>query len=129
MKLIKILIHLAILIGLSLLIAIPKLVVDDLTTKDVLMILTDSISVPSIIFICLAILMFCSNEGAFDMLSYGLLTVLSLFKRNPKDRKYDTYYDYKESRKDKNKVYINMLISGIIYLSIGIIILIIYHLV
>lgn len=127
MKIKKILIHLAILVGLSILIAIPKLINDNLDTKDILMILTDSISVPSIIFICLAILMFCSNEGAFDMLSYGVLTLFSLFKKNPKDRKYDTYYDYKESRREKKNIYINMLLSGIIYLFIGIILLVIYH--
>ncbi len=129
MKIKKILIHLGILLGLSLLIAIPKLISDDLETKDVLMIITDSISVPGIIFICLAILIFCSNEGAFDMLNYGVLILLSLFKKNPKDRKYDTYYDYKESRKEKKNVFINMLLSGIIYLFIGVIMLIIYHIV
>ena len=85
--------------------------------KEILRYVCDGFFVSTIIIGGLGLLVFVSNEGAFDMISFGLISFFSMFKAK-NERKYASYFDYKESKaKEKIK-------SGFI-LYVGLILLLI----
>ena len=85
--------------------------------KEILRNICDGFFVSATIIGGLGLLVFVSNEGAFDMISFGLISFFSMFKAK-KERKYASYFDYKESKaKEKIK-------SGFI-LYVGLILLLI----
>ena len=55
----------------------------------------DGCFISGIIFVCLGLLFFIYNSGFFDIISYGFMRFFSMFKKNPREVKYETLYDYK----------------------------------
>ena len=90
--------------------------------KEILRNLIDGFFVSSVIIGGLGLLVFVSNEGAFDMISFGLLSFFSMFK--PKsERKYESYFDYKQS-KAKEKIQSGFILYvGLILFAITLILL------
>ena len=72
------------------------------------------------------LLIFTSNEGVFDGLVYGVSSFLSMFKKNAQ-RKYATFYDYKESRTGQKVGFGFLLICGLIFLVIAMIMYLFYN--
>ena len=63
-------------------------------------VLCNAFFIPGILMALFGGLVFCTNEGALDMLAFGFSKLFDLFRK--KDQiKYHTYYDYKQSKKDK----------------------------
>ena len=61
--------------------------------------LCDACFVPGIILLCLAALVFVSNDGKFDMLSYGVQKALQIVLSEKKRSKYPkTFYEYKQQK-------------------------------
>ena len=87
---------------------------------------SSAFTVPGIICLGVGLLIWCTNEGAFDMLSYGVKSLFRLFKKDVKDRKYGGYYEYQQARKNKKKPFLYMVVVGGAYLLVGIILTIIY---
>lgn len=87
---------------------------------------SSAFSVPGIICLGVGLLIWCSNEGAFDMLSYGVRSFFRLFRKDVKDRKYGDYYGYQQARKDRKKPFLYMIAVGGAYLLVGIILIVIY---
>ncbi len=79
-------------------------------------ILCDAFFVAGTLIIAAGLLVFTTNEGAFDMLSYGVKTFADLFRRD-KLRKYDTYYDYRTARASKKFPFAFLLICGVVFLA------------
>ena len=94
--------------------------------QDFFHIMCDAFFVPGVIFTGFGLLVVASNGGAFDMLAYGTMSLIALFYRNPAKRKYPTFYDYRQSKEDKKTRYWHLLISGLIFIFISVIFLIIY---
>lgn len=67
-------------------------------------------------------LVFSSNEGAFDMLSYGMSSFLDLFRAKSK-KKYATFFEYKESKSGKKFSFGFLLICGLLFLAISLVLL------
>lgn len=126
MKWRKYIIKFVIMIVMAIVIMFTKEITTQETAKDVLTVLTDAFTVPGIIFICFGLLVLCANGGTFDMLSYGIQTVFSVFKKDPSDRKYKSFRDYRETKASNPKPYASFLISGAMFLAIGIILFVIY---
>lgn len=78
-------------------------------------ILSDSFLVVGILATCIALLLFVSNEGTFDIFVYGLKSFWSFFKKDI-SRKYDTFYDYRTARQEKRVPFLFLLICGVIFL-------------
>lgn len=78
-------------------------------------ILSDSFLVVGIVATCIALLLFVSNEGTFDMIVYGVQTFWGVFKKDM-SRKYDTFYDYRVARQEKKKPFMFLLVCGALFL-------------
>lgn len=88
--------------------------------------LCDAFSIPGVLAICFGLLVIVSNGGAFDMLAYSMRAFFRLFKKDPLDRKYGSYYDYQQARKEKKRSFWYFIIVGGAYLLVGIVLLIVY---
>lgn len=64
-------------------------------------------------------LVFCTNQGALDMLAFGFIKLFDLFKK-PSQVKYRTYYDYKESKKGKKRPVASLLIVGLVFIVLSV---------
>ena len=88
--------------------------------------LCDSFTVPGAILVAIGGLLWVANDGFFDMISYGLKNGLhSLFPVYKLERK--TFYDYKvEKMKKRDKgVYVAFLLTGLAFLAVAVILLIV----
>ena len=82
-------------------------------------ILSDSFLVVGILATCIALLIFVSNEGTFDMIVYGLKSFWSFFKKDM-SRKHDTFYDYRTARQEKKVPFLFLLICGLFFLLMSV---------
>ena len=64
-------------------------------------------------------LTFATNEGGFDILAYGMSSFMDIFRKKDKKKKYESLYDYKESRAGKKWQFGFLLISGVIFLAVS----------
>ncbi len=95
-------------------------------TVKILHILSDSFCVPGVLITGLGALIFVSNEGGFDALSYGMTSFFDIFRKEKKN-KYRTFYDYKQARAEKNLRCGYILICGLIFLATSLLLLWLYH--
>ena len=96
-------------------------------TVDVMKALCDGFFVSGVVLVCVGGLVFVSNGGVFDMLAYGIRTFFESFKKNVTDRKYRTYYDYKESKKDRKTSFSFLVIVGVVFIAVSMIFLVFYY--
>ena len=89
-------------------------------------ILTDAFFVVGTVITCAGLLVFSSNEGSFDMLVYGVKSFLDMFRKKSM-KKYDTFYDYRESRADKKLKFGFLLICGLMFLVISLVMYFFYQ--
>ena len=87
---------------------------------------SSAFTVPGIICLGVGLLIWCTNEGAFDMLSYGVQSLFRLFRKDVRDRKYGGYYEYQQARKNKKKPFLYMVIVGGAYTLVGVVLIIIH---
>lgn len=83
-------------------------------------ILCDAFFAVGTVLCCAGLLVFSSNEGTFDMIAYGVSSFADLFRTTSK-KKYDTFYDYRESRSDKKISFGFLLICGLIFLAVSLV--------
>ena len=89
------------------------------TAADKMMILSDGFFLSGILLAGLGLLTIFANDGIFLGLSYALKCVFSVFKGG-KGRTMDiSYFEYKMDKAGKKKPYIEMLISGIVFIAIA----------
>ena len=108
------------------LIAWSRGVLDQTELVKVFHILCDSFFVVGVVTTSAGLLIFSTNEGTFDMLSYGVQAFFGMFKKNM-SRKYESFYDYRESRADKKVRFGFLVICGLVMLAISMVMLYFYH--
>ena len=85
-----------------------------------------SVSLAGLVGVLVGFLVWASNGGAFDIFAYGgRVFVRMFFKKDVIDRKYRTYYDYREARKEKKRTFWYIVIVGGVYFVLGVILLIV----
>ena len=87
--------------------------------KELLSKLSDAFFAPGILTVFFGLLVVCSNGGAFDMLSYGFQTLFRMFKKDPLDRKYGSYYEYSKAKRKKKRSFWFLLIVGGVFTLVG----------
>ena len=87
--------------------------------KELLGKLSDAFFVPGILAVCFGLLIVASNGGTFDMLAYGVRTLFRLFRKDPKDRKYGGFYEYRKARQEKKRTFWYLVIVGGVFTLIG----------
>ena len=80
---------------------------------------SNAFAVPGILAVCFGLLIVASNGGTFDMLAYGVTSLFRLFKRDPLDRKYGNFYEYRKAKQEKKRDFWYMVIVGGVYTLIG----------
>ena len=68
-----------------------------------------------------------SNGGVFDMLGYAVSLLWYTFKSSKVERKYKTFYDYREARKDRKRSVSFVLIVGLALIAVSVVFLILYE--
>ena len=99
----------------------------DLQTKTLISDWCDAFAISGILTIAFGLLLFVSNGGVFDMLSYGIKTLFRLFKKDPLDRKYGGYYEYQQARRQKKRSFLYLIIVGSAFLAVGLILLVFFY--
>ena len=87
-------------------------------------ILCDGFFISGIFAFAIGALIFVHNHGVFDMLIYGLQRFFSLFKKKPREQKYETFYDYSVAKAERPKAdFAYLLIIGGTFIIISLIFL------
>ena len=97
------------------------------TAVEIFHILSDSFFVPSVLIMGMGGLVFVSNEGAFDGLTFALTSFADVFRKQKKN-KYTTYYDYKQSKGNRDRSFGFLLITGVGFFLVSGLMLLFYHL-
>ena len=95
-------------------------------TATVFLHLTDAFFISGVLITSAGLLVFTSNQGAWDMLAYGVSSFMDLFRKREK-KKYDSFYDYKESKSDKKYSFGFLLICGAVFLAVSMIMLYLHY--
>lgn len=116
-----------ILIGLvfAFLIAYTRGVFEQETKKDVFHVLCDSLFIPGVLLAGFGGLIFVSNEGAFDGLTFALSSFFKMFSAKGHERP-KSYKDYKDEKGKKKTPMAYILLSGLFLLVLSIIMFIVY---
>ena len=96
-------------------------------TTEVMKALSDCFSVPGLILICFALLVVCSNGGAFDMLTFGVKKVALLLKQTLSEKDRESFYEYRKRKQENKRSFAYILIVGAAYLAIGVVFLAIFY--
>lgn len=101
---------------------------DSMTLKEKYSMLCDVFLIPGIVFTGLGFIVIISDEGFFDIFSYSVKSLIYVFVRHKDDAIRQTYYEYKEEKKQKrdgrSRWY--LVIVGLVYFIPCIIFLILY---
>ncbi|MCM1440841.1 MAG: DUF3899 domain-containing protein [Roseburia sp.] len=97
------------------------------TSKVTVQILCDAFFVPGVCLAGVGLLIFASNGGVFDMLSYAVIRFFDLFKRDVRNKKYKDFYEYREAKKGRKRGMAFMLIVGAVFVAISVILLIVWY--
>lgn len=89
--------------------------------------LSTAFFVPGIFALGFGFLILCSNGGAFDIFAYGFMSVFRMFKKDPLDRKYGGYAQYRKAQREKKRSFWYMVIVGGVFVLIGGALLWAYH--
>ncbi len=76
--------------------------------------------------VCGGLIVVASNGGVFDMLGYAVTLLWYTFKSSKVERKYKTFYDYRESRKDKKRSVSFVLVVGLVLVAVAVVLLFVY---
>ncbi len=90
-------------------------------------ILCDAFFAVGVVIFAAGVLIFSSNEGTFDIFAYGIGAFADMFRRKPM-KKYNTFYDYKESHAGIRIPFGFLLIVGAAFIAVSLVMLYCYHL-
>ena len=96
-------------------------------TYAVMHILSDACFVPGVLLAGVGLIIFASNGGVFDMLGYAVIRIFDMLKRDPRNKKYKDFYEYREAKKDRKRGMAFMLIVGAVFILLAVIFLIVYY--
>lgn len=117
------------LVGLSIVcvIVLSKKMFSQTSVKTIMQIWSDAFFAAGVFLVCGGLIVFASNGGVFDMMGYSITLLFSIFRSSKVERKYKTYYDYRESRREKKRGYGYILIVGAVFVAIAAVFLWLYY--
>ncbi len=96
-------------------------------TQEVMGLLSDAFFVPGVLLAGAGLIIFASNGGAFDMLAFAVIRFFDLFRRDVKNKKYKDFYEYREAKKGNKRNMAFMLLTGLVFIALAGIFLIVYY--
>ena len=112
-------ISIAVGLALTLLLMIAKDFFSQDRKTEIFRILSDSFFAVGVLFSGVGVILFASDNGLFDMLSYGVKTFFTVRKRDVKNRKYKDYYEYKKAKSEKKRSKAYLLLVGLLWIIIA----------
>ena len=110
----------------SMLIFLVKDIFSQTEAVNVFHILCDGFFAVGVVITAIGLLIFTSNEGTFDAIVYGVGSFIDMFRRTSK-RKYETLYDYRESRSEKKVKFGFLLICGLFFILLAMVMYLFYR--
>jgi hypothetical protein len=110
----------------SMLIFLVKDIFSQTEAVNVFHILCDGFFAVGVVITAAGLLIFSSNEGSFDAIVYGVGSFIDMFRRTSK-RKYETLYDYRESRSEKKVKFGFLLICGLFFILLAMVMYLFYR--
>ena len=89
-------------------------------------ILCDAFFAVGVVIFAAGVLVFSSNEGTFDIFVYGVSSFVDMFRKQSQ-KKYKTFYDYRESREDLKLSFGFLMLTGAVFIAISLVMLYLYH--
>ena len=89
-------------------------------------ILCDAFFVPGVVIFAAGVLVFSSNEGTFDIFVYGVSSFVDMFRKKSQ-KKYNTFFDYRESREELKLPFGFLLLTGALFIAVSLVMLYFYH--
>ena len=126
MKKLKYLVTLLCGLAASMLIFFSKDIFSQVEAVKVFHILCDGFFAVGVVITAIGLLIFTSNEGTFDAIVYGVGSFIDMFRRTSK-RKYETLYDYRESRSEKKVKFGFLLICGLFFILLAMVMYLFYR--
>lgn len=95
-------------------------------TVTVLQAFCDAFFVPGILFMGFGALLFCADDGLFDMMNYGVMKVINLSRsKKHRDAFPKSFYDYRQMKDGKRKGGFGYLfIVGGVFMALAVLFLI-----
>ena len=82
------------------------------------MALSDAMIIPGVFFSGIGAMIFASNNGAFDMIAFGIKSLGSRMSGNKEfKKKYDSYFDYCKEKRLNRLPFGFMLFPGLVFLA------------
>jgi len=87
----------------------------------------DACFVPGVLLMGIGALVFCADDGVFDMLSYGTMKVINLVRSEKRRSSFPkTFYDYRQMKQaGRNGGFGYLLILGGVFIALAVMFLII----
>ena len=117
-KIFKYLITLLVGLALAAWVAIPKGIFSETRAEIIFGILSDAFFVPGVLLLGVGGLIFVSNEGIFDGFTYGIISFIDIFRKD-KQNKYRTFFDYRQSKGERDTSFGFMLVCGLAFIAIS----------
>lgn len=73
------------------------------------------------------LLVVCSNGGAFDILAYGMICFFGLFRKDVRNRKAKTFYEYRKAKSEKRHSFAYLLIVGLAFILIAVLFVVLFY--
>lgn len=89
-------------------------------------ILCDAFFAVGVVIFAAGVLVFSSNEGTFDIFVYGVSSFVDIFRKKSQ-KKYNTFYDYRESREDLKLPFGFLMLTGAVFIAVSLVMLYFYH--
>ncbi len=99
-----------------------KNIFDQTELATIFHILCDAFFVPGVLLVCSGLLIFSTNEGTFDGMVYAVKSFVNMFRKNNL-KQYDTYYDYKASRTNRDIKFGYLIYCGLFFIAVSLIML------
>ena len=93
---------------------------------EVFHILCDAFFAVGVVIFAAGVLVFSSNEGTFDIFVYGVSSFVDMFRKKSQ-KKYNTFYDYRESREYLKLPFGFLLLTGAVFIAVSLVMLYFYH--
>ena len=113
-------------LGLAAWVAFNQNILEKTTLQDIFHVLTDAFFIPGILIMGMGALIFVTNEGAFDAITFGLKSFWSMFSKKLK-RNRETYYDYRSARSEKKLPFGFLLICGFLFFAVSMVMYVLYN--
>lgn len=109
---------------LTLWMAVSRGVMEPIEPVKLYHILCDSFFVVGFFITAIGVLVFVSNEGAFDGIVYSVRAFVNIFRKNK--RKHESYYDFRTARAEHKFSFGFLLICGAVFLAISAVMYVLY---